>query len=80
VLSSLTATCCLRDENGKGTTGCGSGMGLLWGLVLRCEGKGNVRRKNMPFCLACGIRYYFKDIRQGEPQFDCVMFVGGMLG
>jgi len=31
----------LRDENSKGTLGCGSGIRLSWGLVgVRGEGKG----------------------------------------
>ena len=37
----------LRDENGKGTMGCGSGMGLWRGLLRGCLGKGKGRRKNM---------------------------------
>ena len=62
----------LRDENGKGTMGYGSGMGLSWGLVgvwgkkigrdakiknwLGSESNGKGRRENMLFCRALAPR------------------------
>jgi len=40
-----------RDDNGKGTMGCGSEMGLSWG----CEEKEKGETKKMLFCGARGL-------------------------
>ena len=44
---------------------CGSGMGLSWGLVCGCEGKGKERRKKNTITRAKGSIHYLKDIHQG---------------
>jgi len=58
-----------KNENGKGTMGCGSGWGYRGGWL----GKGKGRCKNMLFGVPCTIYvHYFKNIRQGALQSDCV--------
>jgi len=56
--------------------GCGSGMELSWvGRGVREREMGDVNT-----CISAGRAvyvYYFKDIRQGSLQSDCVMLLGG---
>ena len=57
----------LNDENIKGTMGCGSEMGLLWGLIWGCREKKEEDAITC-FSVGCATVYYFKDIRQGALQ------------
>jgi len=64
------------NDNGKGTMGCGSVMGLSWGLV------GGVRKRKMENGKTCSSAtrtvyvHYFKGIRQGALQSNYVMLLG----
>ena len=55
----------LRDENGEGTVGCGSGWGCRGGLVdVWCRERGDAKTF---YSAGCAIYvHYFKDIRQGR--------------